>query len=277
MFRFLRRNPALILILLGVGALSFGFLNNVFRIDIPPQDPPPAVAQKYAREVLENKRQTARFYQGGTTAAGLGNRCRFRAKHGAFDDAPSLNIAAVEYHCIEIALRHRTSHRFELTCTLPIEYSIIQVLENQIIHATRTGSRIAVKKHSAAASTHLTKQLLNCQQIRSRGSVLSLDSKLGGVQSDEAIAGVAVGIDLGTTYTAVACVDEYGKPVVLKNSDGQTTMPSAVFFDPPNNYVVGEVAVQSTLTDPDHVVQFVKRFMGVKDHRIHVLGRKLYA
>jgi molecular chaperone DnaK len=81
----------------------------------------------------------------------------------------------------------------------------------------------------------------------------------------------AVGIDLGTTYTAVAYVDEYGKPVVLKNSDGQTTTPSAVFFDPPN-YVVGEVALQSTLTDPDKVVQFVKRFMGVKEHRIHVAG-----
>ena len=81
-----------------------------------------------------------------------------------------------------------------------------------------------------------------------------------------------VGIDLGTTYTAVAYVDEYGKPVVLKNTDGQTTTPSVVFFDPPN-YVVGEVALQSTLTDPDRVVQFVKRFMGVKDHRIHVAGQ----
>src|SRR4028118_1877183 len=83
--------------------------------------------------------------------------------------------------------------------------------------------------------------------------------------------GRAVGFDRGTPFPAVACVDEYGKPVVLKNTDGQTTTPSAVFFDPPN-YVVGEVALQSTLTDPDKVVQFVKRFMGVKEHRIHVAG-----
>ena len=101
---------------------------------------------------------------------------------------------------------------------------------------------------------------------------MSQDPRLGGGQSEEQVAGIAVGIDLGTTYTAVACVDEYGKPVVLKNSDGQKTLPSVVFFDPPN-YVVGEVALQSTLTDPDHVAQFVKRFMGVKDHRIHVLGQ----
>lgn len=78
-----------------------------------------------------------------------------------------------------------------------------------------------------------------------------------------------LGIDLGTTYSAVACIDEYGKPVVLKNSDGRNTTPSAVFFDAPH-YVVGEVALQSTLTDPRHVVQFAKRFMGAKNHRIRV-------
>ncbi len=84
--------------------------------------------------------------------------------------------------------------------------------------------------------------------------------------------GGAVGIDLGTTYSAVACVDEYGKAVVLKNSDGQNTTPSVVFFDPPH-YVVGEVALQSTLVEPERVAQFVKRFMGVKDHRVHVMGQ----
>ena len=83
--------------------------------------------------------------------------------------------------------------------------------------------------------------------------------------------GRAVGIDLGTTYSAVATVDEYGKPVVIKNSDGQTTTPSVVFIDPPN-YVVGEVALQSTLTDPLRVVQFIKRFMGVQDYRISISG-----
>ncbi len=70
------RNPALILTLLGVCVLSLGFLNNAFRIDIPPQDPPPAVAQKYAREnareALKNRRETARLYQAGQLMLGLG-------------------------------------------------------------------------------------------------------------------------------------------------------------------------------------------------------------
>lgn len=79
----------------------------------------------------------------------------------------------------------------------------------------------------------------------------------------------AVGIDLGTTYCAVACVDEYGKPIVVKNSEGQNTTPAVVFIDPPN-YVVGDVALQSTMTDPEKVVQFIKRFMGVADYRISI-------
>ena len=83
----------------------------------------------------------------------------------------------------------------------------------------------------------------------------------------------AVGIDLGTTYSAVAVVDEYGKAVVLKNADGQTTTPSAVFFDPPS-FVVGETALQSTITDPDKVAQFVKRFMGQPEYRVHIDGKE---
>ena len=82
----------------------------------------------------------------------------------------------------------------------------------------------------------------------------------------------AVGIDLGTTYSAVAAVDEYGKAIVLKNTDGQTTTPSAVFFDPPS-FVVGETALQSTITDPDKVAQFVKRFIGQPDYRVHIDGK----
>jgi molecular chaperone DnaK len=79
----------------------------------------------------------------------------------------------------------------------------------------------------------------------------------------------AIGIDLGTTYCAIAYLDEYGKPVVIKTLDGRTTMPSAIYVDSPN-FIVGEVALQSTVNDPDKVVQFVKRFMGRNDHRIHV-------
>ena len=81
----------------------------------------------------------------------------------------------------------------------------------------------------------------------------------------------AIGIDLGTTYCAIAYMDEYGKPAVIKTLDGRTTTPSAVYVDTPD-FIVGEVALQSTVNDPEKVVQFVKRFMGRGDHRIHVGG-----
>ena len=87
--------------------------------------------------------------------------------------------------------------------------------------------------------------------------------------------GRAVGIDLGTTYSAVAWVDEYGKPVILKNADGQVTTPSVVFIDPPN-FVVGETALQSTITDNDRVAQFIKRHIGAPNFRV-VIGEDEYS
>ena len=70
------RNPALILILLGICILSLGFLNEMSNLDIPPQDAPPAIARKYAqesaREALKNRHKTARLYQTGRLLLGLG-------------------------------------------------------------------------------------------------------------------------------------------------------------------------------------------------------------
>ena len=72
------------------------------------------------------------------------------------------------------------------------------------------------------------------------------------------------GIDLGTTYSSVAYVDEYGKAVVVPNMDNQHTTPSVVFFDG-GNIVVGDVAKESSKLYPNEVVSFVKRAMGEPD------------
>jgi len=85
----------------------------------------------------------------------------------------------------------------------------------------------------------------------------------------------AIGIDLGTTYTAVAVIDEYGKASIVKNLEGQATTPSVVYIDHPH-YIVGEVALQSTLTDPERVSQFIKRSMGLSDHRV-VVGERSFS
>ena len=71
-----------------------------------------------------------------------------------------------------------------------------------------------------------------------------------------------LGIDLGTTYSCMAVVDEYGKAVVLKNFDGYSITPSAVFFESPENIIVGEVAKAEAPLSPDRVETFIKRKMG---------------
>lgn len=78
--------------------------------------------------------------------------------------------------------------------------------------------------------------------------------------------GQVVGIDLGTTYSAVAVVGASGKPEVLVNRDGERITPSVVFFDD-GATLVGSMAKRSAATAPLDVVQFVKRQMGDKDWR----------
>jgi molecular chaperone DnaK (HSP70) len=70
------------------------------------------------------------------------------------------------------------------------------------------------------------------------------------------------GIDLGTTYSCIAYVDDTGRPVIAKNAIGQETTPSAVYFETPDNVVVGQDAKGSAKLFPDQVVLLIKRQMG---------------
>lgn len=71
-----------------------------------------------------------------------------------------------------------------------------------------------------------------------------------------------LGIDLGTTYSCVSYIDAGGKPVVLKNSEGELTTPSVVFFESPQSAIVGTSAKESSKLYPNDVVSFVKRSIG---------------
>ncbi len=71
-----------------------------------------------------------------------------------------------------------------------------------------------------------------------------------------------LGIDLGTTYSCVSVIDASGKPVVLKNSEGELTTPSVVFFESQNSVIVGTSAKESAKLYPGDVVSFVKRSIG---------------
>jgi len=73
----------------------------------------------------------------------------------------------------------------------------------------------------------------------------------------------AVGIDLGTTNSVVACM-ENGEPVVITNAEGNRLTPSVVGFTKNNERLVGQVAKRQAITNPEHTVFSVKRFMGRK-------------
>lgn len=70
-----------------------------------------------------------------------------------------------------------------------------------------------------------------------------------------------IGIDLGTTNSAVAEVTETGRPAIVKNRAGKTTTPSCVLFRENGEIVVGEQAKHAALVKVDDVAQFVKRRM----------------
>ena len=55
------------------------------------------------------------------------------------------------------------------------------------------------------------------------------------------------GIDLGTTYSCISYVDKTGRPVVLKSANGEDTTPSVVYFESPDNVVVGRQAKDSAV------------------------------
>ena len=82
-----------------------------------------------------------------------------------------------------------------------------------------------------------------------------------------------VGIDLGTTNSVVATVDDSGAVVVLPNASGGEITPSVVYFEPDGTAVVGEEAVHATAIDPENGVQLIKRAMGT-DSPLRIRGER---
>lgn len=75
------------------------------------------------------------------------------------------------------------------------------------------------------------------------------------------------GIDLGTTNSCIAKLDQNGNPVVIQNySDGSYTLASAVYFDKESDAIlVGETAKEYEETSPERLIQFAKREIGRRE------------
>ena len=84
--------------------------------------------------------------------------------------------------------------------------------------------------------------------------------------------GKIIGIDLGTTNSCVAVI-EGGEPTVITNSEGSRTTPSVVAFTKDGERLVGQLAKNQAVTNPDKTVISIKRHMG-SDYKVDIDGKK---
>ena len=88
---------------------------------------------------------------------------------------------------------------------------------------------------------------------------IGINLTTGSIQKAEMI----VGIDLGTTNSLIAIIHPQSKqPIVLKEFDATSLVPSIVHFGPSNQLSVGGEAKQFLITDPHNTIFSVKRLMG---------------
>ena len=84
--------------------------------------------------------------------------------------------------------------------------------------------------------------------------------------------GKIIGIDLGTTNSCVSVI-EGGEPTVITNSEGSRTTPSVVAFTKDGERLVGQLAKNQAVTNPDKTVISIKRHMG-SDYKVDIDGKK---
>ncbi len=84
--------------------------------------------------------------------------------------------------------------------------------------------------------------------------------------------GKIIGIDLGTTNSAVA-VMEGGSPSIVENIEGNRTTPSIVAFTKDGERLVGETAKRQAITNPERTISSIKREMG-SDYNVEIDGKK---
>ncbi|KAK8549198.1 hypothetical protein V6N13_008875 [Hibiscus sabdariffa] len=119
-------------------------------------------------------------------------------------------------------------------------------------HSPRTvffGQRLGKPSPFNAAFLRLAKSNGNCGRYNV-GPVRVVNEKV-------------VGIDLGTTNSAVAAM-EGGKPTIVTNAEGQRTTPSVVAYTKSGDRLVGQIAKRQAVVNPENTFFSVKRFIGRK-------------
>ena len=92
------------------------------------------------------------------------------------------------------------------------------------------------------------------------------------------VEGHTVGVDLGTTYSAIAQLDSDGQPISLKNTDGRSITPSVVLLGEEGRVVVGPSFERTAIEDdPSRIIEAVKRHMGDDNFYVVYQEKKLTA
>src|SRR3989338_5192736 len=89
--------------------------------------------------------------------------------------------------------------------------------------------------------------------------------------SEKQTSGATIGIDLGTTFSAMAVL-EGGKPVIITNAEGTRTTPSVVHLRE-DEVIVGQIARNQAIVDPSHTIRSIKRKMGTNE-KIEIDGKE---
>ncbi len=84
---------------------------------------------------------------------------------------------------------------------------------------------------------------------------------------------IPVGIDLGTTFSVIARLDDDGRPTTLVNAEGDRLTPSAVLFDG-QELIVGREALKAVATEGDRVATCAKRDVGHRVFHKAIEGRQ---
>ncbi len=87
--------------------------------------------------------------------------------------------------------------------------------------------------------------------------------------------GRSVGIDLGTTFSALAYVNEEGEPITVLNADDEDETPSLILLADKGHVIVGASRTRAAMEDPEKVVERVKREMGETTYKRTFDGREI--
>lgn len=87
--------------------------------------------------------------------------------------------------------------------------------------------------------------------------------------------GQTVGIDLGTTFSSIAQLDENGNPVAIPNEDDEIETASLILLANSGHVIVGPNRMRAAVEDPDNVIERIKRHMGDVQYKRMFDGRPI--